>query len=589
MVKSRSMRHLFTVCMYLAVFGVAWFLYKTYLIKVCMDRELLGNSRLTSDKKWRSADKPTQQTNCYTTRTLPSDREAPPGDLGRPVEMDLKDNATLKMIKQGLEMFGYNAYASDLMSIRRRLPDIRAAWCRQQDLTAVHLPPTSIVIVFYNEAWSVLLRTVHSILDRTPEHLIHEIVLVDDYSTAAYLKTRLDDYFEHFSKVRILRAPSRLGLIVAKMFGAKATTAKIITFLDAHVECTVGWLEPLLIEIMSNSTTIAIPTIDQIDGNTMQLDKDFAPPLVGAYRWDLNFGWWGRAAMKKRYPNPYVPFDTPAMAGGLFAIERTFFERLGWYDKGFEMYGMENIELSLKSWMCGGKMVIVPCSRVAHIRKQSHPYLLAAGKDVVIKNSLRLAEVWMDEYKQVLFDVYGVPRYFPQYFGPVDDRKALRARAGCGSFRDYVLNAFPEMMNPLVPGAFRGEMHNAALASKHCLTHSWANHSLTMAVCDGREKQQYWTHNFYRELNNYSTCIETINSDRYKPVVRRCHRNEKTRTQRWQYVVNSGQIRSEKLGKCLAVRDGGKLITMERCNQADRRQKWLVTFVKLDASIFRYY
>lgn len=189
-----------------------------------------------------------------------------PGDMGAPVQIDLTNNATIAMVQQGLKTFGYNAYASDLMSLRRRLPDVRAAWCREQDLVSSRLPPTSIVIVFYNEAWSVLLRTVHSILDRTPDHLIHELVLVDDYSTAgerslalnyeflvqyfytlmawcfasAYLKTRLDDYVERFPMVRIVRAPKRLGLIGAKVFGAKTTTASVITFLDAHVECTEG-------------------------------------------------------------------------------------------------------------------------------------------------------------------------------------------------------------------------------------------------------------------------------------------------------------------------------------------------------------
>ena len=49
------------------------------------------------------------------------------------------------------------------------------------------LPKASIVICFYNEAKSTLLRTIFSIFDRTPFDLIQEIVLVDDYSSEGFL------------------------------------------------------------------------------------------------------------------------------------------------------------------------------------------------------------------------------------------------------------------------------------------------------------------------------------------------------------------------------------------------------------------
>lgn len=44
------------------------------------------------------------------------------------------------------------------------------------------LPSASVVIIFHNEAWSTLLRTVHTVLARSPPEYLKEIILVDDHS-----------------------------------------------------------------------------------------------------------------------------------------------------------------------------------------------------------------------------------------------------------------------------------------------------------------------------------------------------------------------------------------------------------------------
>lgn len=49
---------------------------------------------------------------------------------------------------------------------------------------------TSVIIVFHNEGWSSLLRTVHSVINRTPPEMLEEILLVDDFSNKGKLRPK---------------------------------------------------------------------------------------------------------------------------------------------------------------------------------------------------------------------------------------------------------------------------------------------------------------------------------------------------------------------------------------------------------------
>lgn len=134
-------------------------------------------------------------------------------------------------MNQFLKEHNYNLLASDMISLYRSLPDPRSDECTILSYPQ-KLPTTSVIIIFHNEGWTTLLRTVWSVINRSPRELIKEIILVDDASTWIFLKRQLEDYIQLLPvNIKLIRTSNREGLIRARLMGAKHATVSFTIFI----------------------------------------------------------------------------------------------------------------------------------------------------------------------------------------------------------------------------------------------------------------------------------------------------------------------------------------------------------------------
>ena len=102
--------------------------------------------------------------------------------------------------------------------------------------------------------------------------------------------------------------------------------------------------------------------------------------------------------------------------------------------QGMEIWGGENLEMSFRVWMCGGTLLIATCSRVGHVFRKTTPYTFPGGTTAIVhRNNARLAEVWMDDWKQFYFAINPLARKVDR--GDISDRLRLRRKLQCKSFR----------------------------------------------------------------------------------------------------------------------------------------------------------
>lgn len=426
------------------------------------------------------------------------DEEAPERDWR--TEEDGEDSEE-SLTPLSLDTDSLNKALSNYLPPRRVLPEVRHPMCLQQH-PASGLPTASVILCFHDEAWPLLLRTVHSILDTAPKALLQEIIIVDDFSQQEQLKSALSDYVARLEAVKLLRSNKRLGTIGARMLGATMAIGDVLVFMDAHCECHPGWLEPLLSRIADDRSRVVSPVIDMIDWKTFQYSA--AKQLQrGVLDWKLDFQWESLGEQEqKALPSPISPIRSPVVSGEVVAMDRHYFQNSGAYDPLMSPQGGENLEMSFKAWLCGGSVEILPCSRVGHIY-QSKDVSSRTDPEVILRNKVRIAETWLGSFKETFY------RHIPEALSlskvakpDCMERQKLQRRLGCRTFHWFLANVYPELYPSEHRPRFSGKLHNTGLG--FCVDCQAEGDipgcPMTLAPCSNNRQQQNLEHTSRKEI-----------------------------------------------------------------------------------------
>ena len=407
-----------------------------------------------------------------------------------------------------------------------------------------------------------------SILKFTPPDHFAEIVLLDDGSGDPKVAHHASQYLSDpkFSMVKAFRSEQSDGPSLSRFKASKVATGTILVFLSSDVVVTKGWIQPLIDDVQKNRKAIAVPHADSI----MSGFRHFKTPenLINVFSLPLTTLFY---EVKETGPK----LKTPVMTGTAFAMDKKFLDDLGSFDDGLIKGGGENLELSLRTWMCGGSIHINTCSRVA-VRNALVPIEVNEKK-----NFQRISELWLAEVKRPAYNQRG------HLFDPNEnDKQSLKTRqmylkkqVQCYSIDEYMSKVAPMVVLPPQGARYFGKLRTR---TGYCLTRNpvAGDQRLEMTHCRPHmyEPDLFFDYDKMGRISRAGKCLELI----FSGDVQLTPCESKKGDQLWDFGKNGILESSSKAKKCLAhhydTESQKNYLVASDCNPSEYSMVW--NFVK---------
>lgn len=227
-------------------------------------------------------------------------------------------------------------------------------------------------------------------------------------------------------------------------------------------------------------------------------------------------------------------------------------------------------------------MVDAPCSRIGHIYRGYAPFDNPRKKDFLTRNYKRVAEVWMDEYKDFLY-ARSPGKYEHIDTGDLTAQLAVRERLKCKPFKWFIEEIAPDLIEkypPVTPPDFANgaiqSVANEALCVDTLGNGEKGEIGLYSCASNKQEPQstQFFALSWQRDIRiKYGEqCWDVSEAGDASITLYGCHGMQGN--QLWRYDRQLKHIIHEHSKRCLNAIINEKKVIVTKCDINNINQRW---------------